>query len=707
MYQNKSRLFFISALFLISILVVAGVGSTAQAAQCAAGQTFCNGICQTTYSGPTTDATCSGTGHARNACGTCVCTVNNTASCADTSACLSITSCSAGETFDACARGGLGACTTPYALVSPSLTHGPQSGYIAVTGSGNPAAAPLGAVYSYTGGGVTPRLRLQVTAGNWQDVGANYTADRNIDIVRLASNQVAVIPDPTFDKLRIGVPATTLINPGDLALNSGSSLALIAPTISGVDTSFKISGPVRSDASSLGLTINAPSGKNSELRLSQSNADKWALSLRGGSTNFEVWRNPTGAEGAWVDAPLQINNSTGLVNVTNNLKVGTSATTLLGDEGLGVEKNLSVSGVSLLQGNTAVGASLSVGEDVVMNSGKTIAIHAPSVAGADTRLIVGGVIRPDADSLGLAVNAPAITNAAEVLLGQSNAYRWALSLRPDSEFKDFAIWRNPTGAEGAWLDAPLQISNPSGNVILSHDLRVSGRVNGQKLVLSRTYPPTSSPDITATSLVLAAFGDARIIGDARIDGALAINGALTGVTSFSSATLDLSGTGATAITSNGNGGGMLRIGSAIGNNVLRVDGNEISTSGSSSLNLQTHSTGWVRVANDLWANGVLRTGPASVAYPNGVPLTSATGGLKMAELANEDWGAGVGPGPKGTLMIGVGSQDDSSHCTTVCQNHGLRCGYTLVIGTTNNSVAFGSCGAASGTQGIRLCGCGS
>ena len=684
MYQNKSRLFFISALFLISILVVAGVGSTAQAAQCAAGQTFCNGICQTTYSGPTTDATCSGTGHARNACGTCVCTVNNTASCADTSACLSITSCSAGETFDACARGGLGACTTPYALVSPSLTHGPQSGYIAVTGSGNPAAAPLGAVYSYTGGGVTPRLRLQVTAGNWQDVGANYTADRNIDIVRLASNQVAVIPDPTFDKLRIGVPATTLINPGDLALNSGSSLALIAPTISGVDTSFKISGPVRSDASSLGLTINAPSGKNSELRLSQSNADKWALSLRGGSTNFEVWRNPTGAEGAWVDAPLQINNSTGLVNVTNNLKVGTSATTLLGDEGLGVEKNLSVSGVSLLQGNTAVGASLSVGEDVVMNSGKTIAIHAPSVAGADTRLIVGGVIRPDADSLGLAVNAPAITNAAEVLLGQSNAYRWALSLRPDSEFKDFAIWRNPTGAEGAWVDAPLKISNRDGTVTINALLNVN-----------------STQGIIARKLVLSDGGSGNLLqvaGNASINGNLAINGTLTGVTTFApltvtTQTIDLSGTGSTAIN-DGSAGGMLRVGSASGNNVLRVDGNEISTSFGNALNLQANSTGKVRVYNDLWINGVLRTGPASVAYPNGVPLTSATGGLKMAELANEDFNEGA----EGLMPFVAGT---GNSCTTVCSRHGLACQAATLINSTSPT----TCTATSGT-GWRNCYCG-
>ncbi len=319
---------------------------------------------------------------------------------------------------------------------------------------------------------------------------------------------------------------------------------------------------------------------------------------------------------------------------------------------------------------------------------------------------------------------------AEYLLAHAGSDRWSLSLRAGTS--NFEIWRNNADE---WSQA-LAIDYSSGSVTFPqvinglNGLNIDGAVSlngsvsvGQNLTAARILAVGSNNYVndTGSSLIRAAArydsldqpeeyllnlvtasdagvpisrfnvnrdGNVTLRGDLNVNRDLSVTGSIRG--NFRGNSVFTVGNDTGNISSR-TGGGVVRLRVLDGGASMGLDHANIQTS-AGDLILQRYGGG-------VHAYGALDVDGTITAGTQNVPITSAGGGLKMAELANEDWDEE----DEGWLPV---YRRLGQACTTVCSNHGLVCRIAFTFIETSASeytLDNASCGA---TNSVALCMCG-
>ncbi|MDO8505711.1 MAG: hypothetical protein Q7S48_03995 [bacterium] len=588
--------------------------------------------------------------------------------------------CAPGQGYDPC----VGCTGSPSVILNPSSVTYPsgQGGYLSVTGSSDPSA-PAGSLYYNT----TSKTLMVKKDASWVSVGSTYTAGNQLAIT---GPVIGVIAQPTFERLIIDAP--TLASHVELILSQGEDIE-----------------------------------------------NRWAVSSRGTSSNFEIWRSNSGG---WGSQPaLKILYADNTINIPTELSIGNLAPANLPTNSLGVERNLTIGGGYLARESIT---SCPENTHFVNFNNNTVVdeyeCFAPMENKNGSALISGflgvyGQIKVEGNASiteGLKVNPAENTKSARlaeyiVIDGldidapaagtptTSSLYnpleQYAIKVADEDQYEWFSVRRTSYDAPGTpdssthpavevrtpgRLVATQLVAGGAGPAINILNWPYAALSLGGTLATSKAVVGSSASDYTLGNTV----GDAVLRVHARYNGVLATQDLFklttssdtgTSTTRFSvdrngnvsgSGRLTMDGGMSQLTLSNsgnditGSGGGILQVGDVSPTGIyLRFDKNEIS-SFNGTLNLNQNGSGGssfpVRVYGDLKADKDLDVDGVIKAGSSNLPITSSGGGLKLANLANEDFDSAG----KGYMMFGA---KGGTSCATVCGNHGLQCDVAFLV----------------------------
>ncbi|MBI2552833.1 hypothetical protein HYW17_06070, partial [Candidatus Uhrbacteria bacterium] len=533
--------------------------------------------------------------------------------------------------------------------------------------------------------------------------GVTYTAGSNIRID--ATNAIGVVSNPRFDTASFGTGAAPIVLSAGQSLLHGfisqstglNSNAILfervneeGPTteifrVDGGDGALTVAGAIRGNF----VASNGASCIGSQILQRSADDATWTCAAlpEAGITaeadpEFAAWRGNDVGPATLTTLTVQGNldgssaNFTGEVRAARDVRVSgdiyADNVTATGDvtaRDLGANRDVRAA------------RDVRVAGDIYANSGESIIVQNP--ADGLERYFTVESTNEGSGYMHFRIAAPTDIHLAELLLRQGDTDRWALSTRAGSS--NFEIWRN----NDRWRQA-LAIDYDTGQVTIPPTIGTALTVDSIR-GSQNTLNIASGLDVTGT--VVSTFSNPVRIGRAGLNlGADNTNDVLiegralhSGMHPTGDYLLHLS-TYADNESSRTNRFTVDRDGDVVASGSITADATTLSSltvTGSATVDgvLNANSTlnvnGMATIDGAFNANSTLDVGGIIRAGTSNAQITSAAGGLKMAELANEDWNEA----DEGWLSV---YRRSGQTCATVCDNHGLVCRLAFTFNETSS-----------------------